>query len=363
MKYGFKTRPYLEELKKLDYIDEDEAAPRVPAVCDCSFGVNPFGPSPKIDLAACAESVVMDAYPAFPYNELRDALCAYWKDAYPLSRENLRICSGSMLIVDSLCTLLVKEGSRVLGYSPQFPEFVNSVLIRGGSYDGIPLAEENGFRFDAGAFAKRLLEGDHAFAYIDNPNNPTGQVIPPSDIRTAADAAREKGILLVVDEAYGDFMTKAESAVTLIGEYDNIAVIRSFSKGFALAGLRVGYIAGAVNVIDFYRVIDDLLVSSVGCAAAVRALSDPEHLAWTVSSIRKAKKKLIEASPFPVMATDMRLPIFAMYSNEPGADLYGLLRDSGVISTTGFPGRGRELVRIRIPKDPETLMAVFDRLR
>ena len=86
MRYGFRTKEYIENLNKLEYLHEEDPYADIPVKVDCSFGVSPFGPPPGLDLSRIASGISMDSYPRFPYDELRDALCAYWKDIYPLRK-------------------------------------------------------------------------------------------------------------------------------------------------------------------------------------------------------------------------------------------------------------------------------------
>ena len=84
-----------------------------------------------------------------------------------------------------------------------------------------------------------LITDDISMVYVDNPHNPTGQVIPLSRIRRVADLCAEKGIMLIVDEAYGGFMDEEESSVNL--DHENVVSLRSFSKSWGMASLRAGY--------------------------------------------------------------------------------------------------------------------------
>ena len=87
-----------------------------------------------------------------------------------------------------------------------------------------------------------LLTEKTAFFYVDRPNNPTGQTMPLGDVERLCRAAAAAGAFCVVDEAYGDFLPREESAMTLMDRYDNLIIIRTFSKGFGLANLRAGYL-------------------------------------------------------------------------------------------------------------------------
>ena len=80
------------------------------------------------------------------------------------------------------------------------------------------------------------LDSRHKMVFVDNPNNPTGQVIPLAEIRRIASAAARLGIGVVVDEAYGDYMAKENSAINLLDDFDNVVVLRTFSKRLRSCG-------------------------------------------------------------------------------------------------------------------------------
>ena len=85
---------------------------------------------------------------------------------------------------------------------------------------------------------------------MDNPNNPTGQCIPLEQIEYIVREAAKDNICVLVDEAYGEYMRSENSAITLIKTYDNLIVLRTFSKGFGLAGLRLGYLVARPEIIE-----------------------------------------------------------------------------------------------------------------
>lgn len=360
VQYKYRLRPYFKKFEKLDYLMEENDLSASDILVDCSFGVNPFGYSPRIDPSTVLKGVDMRDYGPYPFNAMRDQLIAHWSEVAPLARENFRVCSGSMRILDALTTVFVEEGVKVLGYSPQFPEFTNSVALRGGTYEGVPLRREDNYAFDPEAMVSKLKSGEYPLAYIDNPNNPTGQVIPLKDIESVLKEAAKYDTAVIVDEAYGDFMSKAESAIKLIPQYDNLMVVRSFSKGYALAGMRLGYIAASKELIRTYALIDDLLVSVAALAVGKIAMEDDEHLQSTIEKTKEVKGAILShVKKFIVPKTDMRVPIFSLVLPSEKGNLLSLLRKHGIVGTSGFPGMGHYLARIRIPDSPDLLIKLL----
>ena len=329
-------------------------------IINCSFGVNPFGYSQRIDKRSLIERSDISNYPPFPYNELKDAIIQFWAGVQLLDRSNIRVCSGTMLILNYLNVLFLERGDRVLGYAPQFPEYVRSVRVHGGVYDGVPLRSEDQFTFCPEAVVEQLGRESYKLVYIDNPNNPTGQIIPLRDVEIVVQEAQRRGVCVIVDEAYGEYMSRENSAISLLDSYDNLFVTRSFSKGYALASLRIGYVVASEELSSYYSLVDDLLLNPIGLEAAIVSLRDEEFLAETVARTQEVKREVLGAlRQFRVLTTDDSVPIFALEHPDKSVDLQALLRSYGVLATGGLEGLGRNAVRIRIPADAGTLIGVL----
>jgi len=130
--------------------------------------------------------------------------------------------------LEKINKFVIREGSKVLGYALQFSEYITEVRVMGGFYEYMSLKKEEDFEFNYEEFIEKINDS-YTLVYIDNPNNPTGQVISLDVIEEVTKKALEEEVIVVVDEAYGDFMDIKNSAVNL--EYPNLIVVRSFSNG------------------------------------------------------------------------------------------------------------------------------------
>lgn len=130
--------------------------------------------------------------------------------------------------LEKINKFVIREGSKVLGYALQFSEYITEVRVMGGFYEYMSLKKEEDFEFNYEEFIEKINDS-YTLVYIDNPNNPTGQVISLDVIEEVTKKALEEEVIVVVDEAYGDSMDIKNSAVNL--EYPNLIVVRSFSKG------------------------------------------------------------------------------------------------------------------------------------
>ena len=133
------------------------------------------------------------------------------------------------------------------------------VTMSGGIFESYKLKPENNYKFIASEFID-LINDDLKLIYLDNPNNPTGQIIPLEAIEKVLKVALDKNIVVIVDEAYGDYMNENNSAVNLVPKYENLIVTKTFSKAYGLAGLRGGYI---IQNEDLTKAMKNILSSHV----------------------------------------------------------------------------------------------------
>lgn len=332
------------------------------SMIDCSLGINPFGYPGLID--EVNERFLgnqLNKYPEVLYSELKSAIAKYWEDVTKLKGSNIRVGNGSMPILERINKIFIDVDSKVLGCCPQFSDFMVDVKCRGGRYDYILLRPENNFKFDCSELIS-AIRPEHKLVYIDNPNNPTGQVIPVSVISSIVEEAQKMGVCVVVDEAYGEFMDKENSAISLIGKYDNLLVTRTFSKGFGLAGVRVGYLIAGEEMAKYYSKVDiPFTVTTPAQYLAAVALKDQNFLKGCRDKINRAKKELIEScSKIQILETDMEVPIMTLAHPDKNVDLYKEFAKRNVLTESGkyFIGLGKNYIRFRIPKDINSVISI-----
>ncbi|HKL10859.1 MAG TPA: aminotransferase class I/II-fold pyridoxal phosphate-dependent enzyme [Clostridia bacterium] len=356
----YKTRKHLSEIKHDSYANVPEEFG--PGWIDCSLGINPFGfPEGVGDSMGKFGADIVNNYPHGD-TKLKNAIIGYWSENALLCERRIELACGSMDAITKINKMFIDKGTAVLGHSPQFPDFGMDVEGMGGIYETVDMSEENG-KFDGVRFMDGIEER-HAFCYIDNPNNPTGQIIPLEVISEIAKKAASMGVCVVVDEAYGDFMEKANSAVNLLDDLSNIMVLKSFSKGFGMAGMRIGYAMGSIGLMDVYRKISiPFCVTGIGTILAIEALKDEGFLDESRKKIAKAKKRIIGAMDnLGSLETSPTVPIMTLTHRDKEVDLYRELLKVQVLSVSGenFGGLGKNSVRFRIGKDADLLL---ERLR
>jgi histidinol-phosphate aminotransferase len=191
---------------------------------------NPYGPLPAVR-QALADKTSYAIYPDPDHTHLRQALSHYTQQ--PVERI---ICgAGADELIDLLLRLFLQPGDRVIDCPPTFGMYAFDTLVCAGQVVAVPRRED--FALDVPAIERAVAETHAKVVFITTPNNPTGNITPPEEIARLA----QLPVLVVVDEAYIEFTRTPHGSSSLVGKYENVVVLRTFSKWAGLAGLRVGY--------------------------------------------------------------------------------------------------------------------------
>lgn len=333
-----------------------------PVAVDCALGTNPLGsPGYVNEILGSGRLPDPSGYPGddLPF---RRALSDSWGRIF--SPEDVVIGTGSIGLIITLARTFCTEGCAVLGVTPQFPDGPMHFQLAGASYRSVDLLPP-----DFTLRTKLIVEamtGEESIVYIDRPHNPTGQVPPLEDMAVLAKECENRGALMIVDEAYGDFIPDEESALNL--DQQCVIVLRSFSKGRGLAGIRAGYCVihngEALNYVR--KVAPPFAVSSMALELGAASLLDREYILRsreTVSEVKGRVLQIISDTPGVTAAkTDPGIPILLVSMDEDGADLYERLMEQGIRTEAGecFEGLGGGSARLRVP-GPEQV-EVFERL-
>lgn len=188
---------------------------------------NPYGCSTAIHRALAAYPYFC-IYPDPWQREVREALAKYTG----VNSDNIVAGSGSDELIDLVLRLFLQEGESVINCSPTFGMYPFNTELCGGDVIDIPRKED--FSLDI-ELIKSSIDKKTKLIFLASPNNPTGNLVPESQIRELL----KKDIVVVVDEAYYEFC--GVTVAPLVKEYENLIVLRTFSKWAGLAGLRAGY--------------------------------------------------------------------------------------------------------------------------
>lgn len=349
-------------VREMEFAEYATSQEERPVAVDCSLGTNPLG-SPGC-VGKLIEAGRFTDPCLYPGDDLpfRKALSDSWKGAF--TPEEVILGTGSIGLIISLARTFCSPGAVVLGASPQFPDAPMHFQFAGASYRTVPLSPPD-YTLDIASLIEAMT-GDESIVYLDRPHNPTGQVPSLSEVQTLAEACTGSGSLLVIDEAYGDFLPSEESAVMLT--LGSIIALRSFSKGRGLAGIRAGYaVVRDPEARRFLRkVTPPFSVTSIAMDLATASLLDKEFSICSIEAVKSVKERVLQAvsnTPgFYAATTHPQVPILLISSAMTGENLYELLMDKGIRTEAGtcFEGLGPESVRLRVPA-PEQLDSFLDR--
>lgn len=356
-----KVRACLNHLTRKSYVSLEPINKRG-ELLDCSLGSNLFGVSQRVlDAAKEYDWSGVWRYPDPTYLDLKEKLSGFWAKYADLDKRQIQIANGAAVVLERVNKIFIDSGAKVLGYSPQFTEYTTDVEACGGKYEAVILDPEERFKFHVERLLTRITE-DYSLLYIDNPNNPTGQVITLNQIEEIIRQASKKGVVVIIDEAYGDYMGKENSAVNLVNKYTNLIVVRSFSKGFGLAGLRIGYGISSSELAAYYQKIDiPFSVSQVSCFLAVQALLDEDFIRNCRKMVKREKAKLIaglEERGYFVSESFESCPIFVLGSSDGEISLETRLLSKGILTEDGegFRNLGSKYVRVNTPPSAERFL-------
>jgi histidinol-phosphate aminotransferase len=242
---------------------------------------NPYPPSPKVfEAVARATGEEMRKYPDAVWRGLR----AKMSEVYGVGPEQIFVGNGSDEVLSLLIRTFVDPGEKVLYMYPTYVLYETLAAINAAEYEGVEL--DDNFDIPEEAFG---MQGKLFF--IANPNSPTGKPVPIATIRRLCESF--PGIV-VSDEAYADFGDC--SCIDVLGDYPNLVILRTFSKAFSLASIRVGFALASEELIaDFIKTKDSYNVNLLSQLAAEAALDDIEYMRANVEKTKRTRSRLADS--------------------------------------------------------------------
>ncbi len=245
---------------------------------------NPLGPPPPArEIINNFPPPNASIYPSGDAYHLRYKLA----EEYGLHPDQLLVGNGANEVITFVIKAFCREGDNIITADKTFAVYEWVAEFSGFEARLVPLKN---FHFDDEGLIERINEKTKIL-FLCNPNNPTGTYWNEKRLRRFLDRIDGRRIV-VIDEAYFEFVESEDypNGIRLISEYPNLVVFRTFSKMYALAGLRIGYLAGSLEVVDIIR--RTCVVYSVNVlaqAAALAALDDPGHIQRTRELVKTGK--------------------------------------------------------------------------
>lgn len=257
---------------------------------DYSANINPLGLADSVRRAIADNIDAVIHYPDTEGFALKEALA----DHYGLARDMIVLGNGAVELMYVLGHIL--RPRRVLTLAPAFSEYERTAEVCRAELAYIALSEKNGFRIVGEQITEKLREGDLLF--LGNPNNPTGTMLTQEEIVPIALAARARGATVVVDESFIDFVIDSARYTMrhLVKSYDNLIVLHSLTKFYAIPGLRLGFAIAPTKLIrQLERGKDPWNVNTLAQAAGCAALGDRKYQAHSRTVVAEEKEWLYQA--------------------------------------------------------------------
>jgi histidinol-phosphate aminotransferase len=329
-----------------DFVSETYGIP-VGDVAKLGSAENPFGPSPKA-LAAVHLAAKIASYPDWTARALRQKIAA----KYDYRPEQVICGAGETEIMSWIIRAFSAPGDKVLMFVPAFPIYHMAAENEGRAPVFIGMGDDLDFRWDDYVAA---ITSDVRIVFLTNPHSPTGRLIPRTEIRRVCEAAKDQ--LVVLDEAYIHF-SNTNGGMNLLKEYTNLIVLRTFSKVFGLAGLRVGFgIADESIIAPMMHLKPTWNMGALQVAGACAALDDDEYVATTIEAIAQMRRYVLEKiaalNRFSVVGQPTS-NFFLLRIEDPALDspkVFNELLKRGVIVKDGsvsFIGLGKRYLRIDV---------------
>ncbi|MCM2287604.1 MAG: histidinol-phosphate transaminase [Sulfuritalea sp.] len=319
--------------------------PKLANLVKLNTNENPYGPSPRaLDAIRAATGEALKLYPDPNAEQLKLAIAKY----HAVDSSNVFVGNGSDEVLAHVFLGLLKQAQPIL-----FPDISYSFYpVYCGLYqmdfETIPLADD--FSIQIGAYAR-----PNGGIIFPNPNAPTGCLVPLADIERLLQSNRDS--VVVIDEAYVDF--GGESAIPLTVSYPNLLVVQTLSKSRSLAGLRVGFAIGHVDLIEALERVKNSFNSypldRLAIAGAVAAFEDRAYFDQTCQAVIATREKLIgdlKALGFEVLPSAANF-IFARHPQRDAQESALALRQRSIIVRHFKLPRIEQFLRITVGTDEQ----------
>lgn len=306
---------------------------------DFSINVNPLGMPEAARRALFATADALTRYPDPQCRALRQALA----EKYGIAPEAILCGNGAADMIFRVCACLKPKKALIL--APTFSEYERPVKLFGGEMVEYRLNEADGF-----ALTDDILEAltpDVELFFLCNPNNPTGRLAPFDLLRRIVADCAKNGTLLMVDECFLEF-TDGPSMVPLLREFPNLLILNAFTKLYALAGLRLGYLlcadTGLLSRIAAFGA--EWSVSAAAQAVGLAALEEPTWAERTRSLVQEERTYMRKS------LTTLGLTVFPADANflllKSHVPLHGPLKKRGILvrNCDNFSGLNEQFIRI-----------------
>ena len=318
-------------------------------VLDFSANINPLGPSLKARKRLARDVSLVALYPDKRQAELRRLLAA--RDG--IAEDCILFGNGATQLIH----LLPRVGryKRALIVEPTFSEYRRALSNSGSEIREFFLTPKNNFHLDLNLLLRVLGREQPNVLLLASPNNPTGLVSPHRMLLRVSAFCEERDIDLIVDESFIEFTTEP-SLMTLATHRRRLLVVRSLTKSFALAGLRIGYlVAGRSRVEELAHRMEPWSVNTLALSAAAASILDTNYIQKARSLIQREREYLSRElpqlgwlHPYPSSANFLLARIRARYTTAPALERMLAARNVLVRDASDFRGLDNQYLRFAV---------------
>jgi len=340
-------------------LDVAAATRRGPAPVRLSHNESAYGASPDaLAVIRQADGGTVSLYPDVEYEALRQKLAA----RHRVPAERIVLGAGAGDLLRTLAGAYLNPHTSLIVAHPTCEVITRWGLRAGAAIRRVPLAAN--WSHDVAAMI-RACDDTTALVYLCNPNNPTGSLTRRADIDRLL-GALPAATLLVVDEAYHDYVTAGDDHASFLDrpvDDERIVIVRSFSKAYALAGLRVGYAIASARVVErMAEAAGSLTVGSTAALAAAAALDDPGHLRSVVSRVADDRQEFYnQANARMLRVIDSHANFVMLNTTRRAGDIVNHFARNGIALPAPFEPLG-EYVRVTLgtASDMQAFWRVWD---
>ncbi len=265
------------------------------------------------------------------YNRYPDADCKALKEAYSeyvgVSPENITVGNGSDELIRVIGDVFLENGEYVISHEPTFSMYARCAEVARGEYFGVQPRDDS-LKANADDIISKAKELNAKLIFICNPNNPTGELWDQEDIIKIIENTSS---IVVIDEAYGEFAGINSADLAL--EYDNVIILKTLSKAFAMAGMRVGFAIASKEISDVLNMaVDTYNVNTFSQASAKLMLSRKDKMRIIAKDLAAEAKRLGEElekiggiTVYPTVTN------FVLIKTDKHAEIYEALKNAGIL--------------------------------
>ncbi|MGQ0812650.1 MAG: threonine-phosphate decarboxylase CobD [Nitrospiraceae bacterium] len=338
----------------------------VGAILDFSASINPLGPAPGVRRAIARGFPLLAHYPDPACWTLREVLAARWK----LSPEHVVVGNGSTELIHLLPRALAIQRALIIG--PTFSEYARAVVRSGGQTTTLSAKRSEDYRPPLEKAVALIRSGRKGRRPIDaiffcHPNSPTGQACGVTEALTLVREADRVGIWTILDESFVEYCEE-RSLLYALTLYSHLIILRSFTKFYALPGLRLGYLAASERVTCLVRELQPpWSVNALAQEAAKAAFRDQRHSRQSLLAMERERARFtIQLGSVPgltLFPSQANFLLLELPRSHQANQVTATLRRKGVLirDCSSTPGLNRHTIRIAVRKrrDNERLVAVL----